>query len=92
MVTDDGGLLYEAGHPQEEGQTWQDAHLWRKEGDKGGHGSRNIMRESRHALPALLETYTVAEPSTLTAWQHSAAMATHLGCFSQLSGLLCVLQ
>ena len=77
MGTDDGGLLYEAGHPQEEGQTWQDAHLWRKEGDKGGHGSRNIMRESRHALPALLETYTVAEPSTqllgstVQQWQHT---------------------
>ncbi|DBB09914.1 TPA: hypothetical protein ACH3X3_001521 [Trebouxia sp. C0006] len=49
IATDDGGIVYEAGHPQEEGQSWQDAHLWRLESDKGGHGTRNITRESRGA-------------------------------------------
>ena len=38
-----------AGHPQDEGQTWQEAHLWRQEADKGGHGSRSISREMRQA-------------------------------------------
>ena len=34
-------------HPQDEGQTWQETHLWRQEADKGGHGSRSISREMR---------------------------------------------
>ena len=54
IATDDGGIVYEAGHPQEEGQSWQDAHLWRLESDKGGHGTRNITRESRCMLPVFL--------------------------------------
>ena len=54
IATDDGGIVYEAGHPQDEGQSWQDAHLWRLESDKGGHGTRNITRESRCTLPVFL--------------------------------------
>lgn len=41
-----------AAHPLEEGQTWQEAHLWRQEADKGGHGTRTVFREFRQ-LPLL---------------------------------------
>ena len=47
MATDDGAIMYESAHPQEEGHSWRDTHLYRHEGDKGAHGTRSTNREHR---------------------------------------------
>lgn len=49
LGTDDGAVVYESSIPAQKGQSWQDAHLWRHESEKGSHGTRNVTREIRQA-------------------------------------------